>query len=222
MALAETALTTVAKVRDLVGTAYTDALIEQRITSVSARIDSYVGRALARAEASSTHPEFYRGNGRPSLWLLRWPVIAVTQVKVDGSVITDYEDDRHLLLRGELYRAAGWPIRCARHSDLTQDVDLSVQGYPVSVAYIAGYQTPNQTALDEEVGTDVPLPPDLEQVCVDEVVSRLTRPNSQITRERTPGGWERTFGSSSQGGASTGSWLAESIDVLECYRQPRC
>jgi hypothetical protein len=173
--LAAHALTTVAAVEDVVGDGvFPPARIEQQIHAVTARFERYCGRRFAVAE----HTQRLPGTGRWFLCLRHYPILSVANVEIDGQAITDYQMTDEAV-QGLLYRAATWPVRRARHADLTWDPDSNSDAPNIRVTYQAGY------ILSGEGRT---LPHDLEQACIDLVVHRLLHPVQGLQQERTPGG----------------------------------
>ncbi len=215
MPLRPNALTSVAAVQAAGGSG-ASARIEAIINAVSAQVERYVGRPLGYLEAATDQPEHYRGTGRALLLLRRWPVLEVLEVRVYGEVVEDYTLPRHLADQGMLYRAALWPAGHSFHPDLTEDPDFSMQSYPITVAYRAGYALPGQTpAPPEEVEL---LPADIEEAVVRTCVGTLARPVPGMAQERTPGGWSQAWRAGSEG---EDGWLPADVRaVLDSYRAP--
>jgi len=202
------AFTTTAQVEAVVGSGtYLTALIEQRILSVSAMMETYCGRRFRTATFSTSAPEQVQGNGRTVLLLNRYPITAVSQVTIDGTAVTDYSQSADFDAAGLLYRVTRWPASAPTYGDITEDVDGNFLAYNISVAYTGGYVLPNDSS-----GTRS-LPYDLEQVCIDEVVHRLQQPMRGLHSERL------TTGDGQQYGERVGGFATESADILDRYKR---
>jgi hypothetical protein len=70
---------------------------------------------------------------------------------------------------------------------LTGDTSGGPRAFNVDVAYTGGYKLPNDS------GAGTPLPSDLEQICLDELVMAYRAPRHNITEEVTPGGHRRKY-----------------------------
>jgi hypothetical protein len=79
-----------------------DTTVARLIAQASAQIRSYCGRVFAEERVTESLP----GQGRQRLQLARVPVAVVHGVTFEGTVITDFTV--HDLLKGQLYRRAGW------------------------------------------------------------------------------------------------------------------
>ncbi len=166
MAVRDEDLTLVATVQaeaaDL-GSAST-TLLERMIAAASDAIRGYIGRPLHRA----TVTESYAGHGDQWLSLGRLPVISVASVSWNGS---ELDADSYTLDdpdAGLLYRACGWPYtgRMLRGM-LQEDRAPGSEQRLLEVTYTAGWLTPQQG--------DRTLPFDLEQACIETVVSLYRR-----------------------------------------------
>lgn len=225
MALSQTALTEVAQVQAVVGSAYATARIEQLINAVSGAVERYCGRAFAYQALTTDAPEYYQGTGRTHLWVRRYPIVTVTRVRINGTAVTDYDLTADLREQGALYRLSGWPQVAANFGDLTEDTDLSQQSYPIDLVYAAGYILPQYDQVEHETYNPSTaarnLPYDLEEAVIRAVAESLSRPTSGLISESTPGGWKRTWGSSNRQGArsSNDSILTPEVNgLLDPYR----
>lgn len=106
------------------------------ITAASDAIETRLRRKLERAERT----EKYDGTGRDQLLLNQFPVLSVSEVKIEDSAVTNFES---IIESGMLFRADMWP-RGRRN---------------ISVKYTAGYNLPGGT----EEST---LPKSIEQACL--------------------------------------------------------
>lgn len=186
--------------------------ITQVINAVSAAVERYLGRQLALAQVTTSAPEYYQGTGKPTLHLRRWPIVSVERVRIDGAAITDYDLTADLKRQGMLYRAGLWPIRAGHHPDVTGDWDPSnLRGYPIDVAYTAGYKLPADGSRD--------LPYDIEEAAIRTAMGILARPVPGLTAERTPGGWSQTWNVETDITARPeANFPAEVVAMLQPYR----
>ena len=104
-----------------------DPTVAQFIAVASARFEQLAGRTFG---LESGIVETHDGRSRPKLRLEKWPIVAVTEVVEDGTVLTEGVDFL-------TYPDGGYLIRG------TQDYDLRWSGrrQGVQVTYDAGYAT---------------------------------------------------------------------------------
>jgi len=192
------ALTTYQAVMDAKSVSTPQARVEAMISAVSESIEIAISRSLGFRRFSLAAPARLRGSGTRSLFVPRWPIRAVERVLVSGMTVTDWLNDSDFLLRGELYRALGWPKVMFRYSDLTGDPDPSAVDYSIELAFTAGYILPQFNGVedaDNNPGGDVSdLPFVLQEACIDSVLFNLSAPPpSNLVREKTVGGWDREW-----------------------------
>jgi len=204
MALIARALTTVARVREAGALSVDDSQVELSIGAVSIEIEKMLGRRLGYRKALTSAPERYQGTGQQSLFVRRWPILAVERVQIRQSTlstaedVTDFLDDPDFLERGELWRDYGWPKIMGVHSDLTGDPNPSVRGYPIELAYTGGYILPQFNAITDAInnpgGLAFSLPPNIELACIDSVLwfAQPSTPEG-LRAERTAGGWSEEW-----------------------------
>lgn len=211
MSLSAAALTTVANLQAVVGSGVPTARCELVIDAVSRAFATYTGRTL-HYETPIT--EFHAGNGQTRLYLRRRNITAVASVYIWSDLQTVASMDSVLpgaLVmetvyrttandeQGILYRPGGWPIAHGFWGDLTGQPNLLERGENIRVVYSGGYST---------------IPYDLQQACIRECATQISRPVAGLTSERTPGGWAQSWGS--QSGA--GQFSTETIATLDAYR----
>lgn len=201
MSLIPHALTTVAAVQEIVGSAFSQGRIEQQINSATELFERYCGR---RFQKRTDIVEWVRGNGRWLLPVRNYPILAVTEIQVDGAAVTDYslgEDARE----GLIYRAGTWPLCVALVNDLAGGPDMNSRSENIRVTYTAGYVLS---------GAERTLPYDLEQACIDLVIRRLVNPLPGLDQERTAAGHSTTWR------RPTASGLPLEVEaVLDRYRR---
>lgn len=166
MALIANALTTIehAKLSAGVFVATYDAWFELYINRISTKILNILGRKLKFGEYS----EVLSGTGRQLLILAEWPISSVTEVTLDGAVLTvdvDYRLDDQDKAMGALYRGEGWSTSVYTQG-LAGDVVAATRG--IEVTYEAGYYFPGDEDYEEGAADSLPL--DLQGL-VDEVIA---------------------------------------------------
>ncbi len=127
------------------------ALIDSLIDGVSASIRSYCHRGFEREAYTETLPGF----GDIHLQLARTPVVSVSTVTAESSVVTDYSIAEPN--RGWLYRRGGWAWTVQTFPGLTGGGAWFDQGTPlprqeeptISVDYVAGYILPEQNVIGD-------------------------------------------------------------------------
>lgn len=169
MALIAGAMTTLADVKTLLGITDTaqDARLELLINSNSAMISKMCDRVFTRTTyAAETHP----GTNRQMLTLRNLPVVSITSVLVNGTVMpaTEYELKAQDKGMGVLYKADGWNQNTQFSTGLTSDTWATGRDY--SVTYIAGYYMPADVTTPPAdphyvAGGDDSLPLDLVNLC---------------------------------------------------------
>lgn len=205
-------LTTVAYVKanlDISGSTY-DTLIEQMIREASAWACKFTGRTFALEEVREKLP----GKGLPELILSRTPIVSITSVKFDTSVITDYSiKDKDV---GTLFRRSGWtntnlPWNTIQPHPSSYDEDRWV------IEYWGGYVLPNWGSSE---GTRN-FPYDLQRAVTEMVKATfLNRKMDGSLRSYKIGDtsvtWDRgAAGDSSMQGAIPNS----ALNVLQFYRR---
>lgn len=147
-----TRLTTPERVQSELGIA--DArVLDDLVDRASAAVESYCHQTFARETLTETLP----GYGGIHLQLARTPIVSVSAVSDDGTVLTDYSvaDAK----RGWLYRQAGWGWTVQAWPGLSGSLSFLDVGQPVprseeplfSVTYIAGYILPPANVTAETI-----------------------------------------------------------------------
>lgn len=215
MALPVSVLTTLATVKDELGITdgSEDNRLERYIQVASDAIVRYCRRKFHR-EAGIV--EKHAGAGFPRLFLDRIPLVSVTEVQIDESVIDDF--DLVDLVTGLLYRDAGWTRRALRAAGVVQQPVSGTDDENIQVTYVGGFITPE----GDPAQGDRDLPFDLEQACIDTVTSiRANRgQDTNITAEKL-GDASVTYGGVDSGsGKGTGGLIPDGvIGTLKPYRR---
>lgn len=170
MGLEPNALTTYATVKAELG--LTDdtqqAFIERQINIASQRIENYCSRKFKKQTYTL---ENYEGTGGLYLLLTNFPVTEVTKIVIDDTEydVSDFKIDyaKGIIYFEDVFSASGV---CEGISNFSNKILLSIQ-----VTYTAGYVLPNDAGTRN-------LPYDLDQCCVDEVVSKYEQKG---TKKRT-------------------------------------
>lgn len=128
-----------------------NAVVTSLIDEASAAVCAYTNRGFAR----EVYSESLAGSGGIYLLLKRFPLISLSTVTINTSVVTDaaIEDPD----AGTLYRRLGWSISTQRYVGigyrgkfLDYGIPLPGQDEPLTtVAYTAGYILPEQNLLSK-------------------------------------------------------------------------
>jgi hypothetical protein len=133
--------------------------------------------------AAAAIVEKIAGMGTARLRVARPPIIGnPTSVKIDGSAITiddDYTvDDAEL---GWLYRGLGWPWSAKNAGGLDQGPLRGSESKNIEVTYNGGFITRAQADVGGVfAGQTITLPDDLEDACIELVVSRWKRRGEDV------------------------------------------
>lgn len=178
MALARLSLLKSAGLLNITGTGSDDVLKAMLIASTAA-VQSYCARTL---ESATYTAERYVGNGTPHLYLLQWPVTAVSAVAIwDGDSTWDTITATHYTLRDSMwleYAALGYE-GAAAYSHWPD-------GYDIRVTYTAGYTTTNWDTAAITAAALGTVPADLELAVAMHAAYRYnTRSAAGIAAEQT-------------------------------------
>ena len=168
------ALTTLDTIKDELNISSSDTaqdnILTRLINAASEAIERFCHRHF---EHEAEISEKSAGQGSKLLLLSRTPLVEVAEVKINNAAITDYNiyDSE----AGTLFRAHGWPWSVSVASPFSLDPLPGTERQNIEVKYTGGYVTPQQEA--DAAGATPPvelprtLPYDLEQCCIDAVVS---------------------------------------------------
>lgn len=180
MALEANALVPYETVRDELGLSGTtdQAKIERYINVASERIAQYCNRVF---RWSSGITENVAGFGAIHLRLSRTPLLTITSVKIDGTLLAVGEYAIDDAAAGLLVRKTGvdgvaraWPWTTHRRPDIAQDPFPGAEEKLIEVVYTGGYVTDVQKGSGGAPSVRT-LPFDLEQACVDLAVIAYRR-----------------------------------------------
>jgi len=145
--LDSTALVTLAQLKAYLGPEFTgttwDAALEGIINSVSVMFDGYVKRTLAKTTYTNLYLD---GNGQETLWLPNWPIVSITSIYEDDTLLVEGEDYDYYPDSGELIRLDGVWFKGKK---------------TVLITYAAGYIVQGGTAGTGETA----LPKDIVHAC---------------------------------------------------------
>jgi hypothetical protein len=153
-----------------------DDYITYLIKAVSDYIASRCNRNFTYSAAWSENVAAY---AQPRLIVTHTPVISVTSITYNGSTISS---DTYSLVdagKGWIFNRSGWYWTAALYPNIAQDPYVGSENALYAVTYAGGYVTPQQAA--DNVALTRSLPYDLEQACVQGVVS-LYRARGQDQR----------------------------------------
>ncbi len=161
MALADTALTTVALASSFAGVATLvdddTTIFESLINAVSASISSYCGRIFGRSTGLPEYTETLSASNRQLLLLSQWPISSITSITSDGYLLvldTDYRCDPQDKARGEVYRENGWK-GLSIVTGLTQNVVATERN--IVAVYKGGYILPADASFTPSLVTGLPF-----------------------------------------------------------------
>ena len=116
-----------------------DTLLENLIKRVSSFVDNYCDRTIE----TTTHTEYYDGNGTDRLYTLNYPITSVTNLWENTNRAWDTDDitdsDDYIVMENSIL------LKTTIFSNYPQCIKLT---------YVAGYAT---------------IPEDLKQLCIEEV-----------------------------------------------------
>lgn len=178
MALIASALTTLADVKALLGitSATDDTRLEMLINDISVMVARLCDRTFVRTTYTS---ENYTGTNRQLLILREWPLVSVSSVYVNGSLIpnTLYEVKMQDQRIGAIYKSDGWNCNINYVTGLT--LDTWAVGRDYTVTYIAGYYMPGDIGTppaDHYIAGDPgSLPLDLQMLCCNLVAEQYKK-----------------------------------------------
>ena len=163
-----------------------DARLARMINGWSDRFNHECNRVLSYQQ----YTELISGQGKLFLNLAQYPLVSVTSVTLDGTVLTagagDTESDYIVASfpRAQLWRRWSWRWGAGAHPDLTSDPDPYSSDLNVQVVYAAGYVTAGQAAADNTLTRTLPY--DLEEGLVRAVVFNvLNSPGTRLTSTAT-------------------------------------
>lgn len=132
---------------------------ERALQASSQWIINYLNRELVYR---ASYTEKLRGYGWPRLAVSLYPIIEVTEVKIEGKVVDDFEVYHK---EGILHRDHGWPsVRTWEPSTYLRQPSRSTEKRTIEVTYTGGYVTPDQAG---ELGLERTLPADIEMACLE-------------------------------------------------------
>lgn len=118
-----------------------DSQIDRLIDQVSRVIEEWCGRGFIK----QTYRETLPGHGGTTLMLAVTPVISITEITYDGSVIDATGYSLQEPVEGFVYRGTGWSWTARLHQDIGSWPYPGSEEFLYQVDYIAGYDPP--TAL---------------------------------------------------------------------------
>ncbi|MHB2015309.1 MAG: phage head-tail connector protein [Candidatus Xenobia bacterium] len=196
----DTALTTLDAVKDELGIDSSDTTQDSRlsrlINAASSFIeDSVCGRVFGRAVLT----ERMQGSDTLIIQVARWPIRSVSNVSIDGTSLTEAQQqdpyladgDQYVVLRtaGQIFRKAGWRWSAKAQNDLTWDPNPYAVELNVCVSYDGGYVTP-QMVVSNPNGPARDLPAAIEEATIRAVIFLSTTAPGTM-RELTPGNYRR-------------------------------
>lgn len=153
MALADNALTTLARLKQFNGIAEADTSqdfkLEFLINSASQEIENILGRKLKKSQ----YTEKVKGNNRLTIQVKNYPVLDIDSIKINGSTViqSDYSFDESGIIEGTRpWGASGLHYGISNF--------MVQQSKNIEITYLAGYVLPK----DETEEVPRTLPYDIE------------------------------------------------------------
>lgn len=166
MSVAATSLITLAQLKVYLGSGFegnqNDALLELLIDNVSVEFDRFLGRTLAKTTYTAIYLD---GNGEDTLSLPNWPVVSVTSLYEDDTLLTSGLDYDYVLYTSEsdayLRKVnATWPGMTAWGTSTWLKGPKTIK-----LTYTAGYVVQGATPGAGETA----LPADIKLACMIQV-----------------------------------------------------
>jgi hypothetical protein len=146
-----------------------DSYIERLINSVSEAIKNYCSRDFEKR----TEAEKIQGSGRRKLFLCGYPIISITEIKINDEILSseEYELTEEGKSAGYVYKEDRWPVSIIGSHGIVTDPIFSDEKHNIEVTYETGYVLPK----DETEENPRTLPYDLEDCCVEAVAARYAQ-----------------------------------------------
>jgi len=175
--LAANALTTAARVEELVGLKGPNTNF--LINAASDFFESRINRSLSRASVTEKLASF----GTTRIRVSRTPIVSVTSLDFDEGPLSsdDYEiDDAEA---GLIMKPGGWPWTAHVARDISRGALPGTERKLIDIVYVAGYVTPQQDgdANPPVNGDPRDLPFDIERA----VISIVQQMNGALSRDPT-------------------------------------
>lgn len=196
--LTNQALTTTSAVQGVIDTVTDEGKIARLINAVSEEMAAVAGNRVWYY--STTHTHKVKGRGSARIWVPAPPISAITSIilqDVAGTALNTYSSSDYGIegdgTLGSIMHVSGWPVTALLTAGFARDADLNSIVPLIRVIYTGGWITPwqvdpkNSANLIATVGSTPTLPSDLEQACLDEVVSKLRGYGRDLTIETQTG-----------------------------------
>lgn len=173
-----------------------DTLMGILIDRASAQVVGYCNQNFAK----ETITETLSSNGGFHLKLTRKPIVSITSIMYDGTLVDASAYTLQEPAAGFIYNNNGW--------------NYTYGEYLYSVVYVAGYVLPSFTS-----GT-INLPLDLTSACLDIAKTLYLNKDSDptISKESVPDVYDATYGSTSNSSAGASAVL-QSVNMLGRYKR---
>lgn len=236
--LSPIALTTPDRVRLESGTSGDEELLNRLINIVSSRVVRSCGREFGFKIFTSDVPELHAGSGSAELYVRRWPIRDVQEVRISSQVIpvelisgsTAIPPTGDTVFRcaewdriGMLYYPSGWACWAQRWGDLAGGPNLSRDALyqTIALSYTGGFILPQFDGVEDADhnpdGAATDIDDDLEGAVVAEVIRRLQRPTRDLVEERTAGGWSQKWAT---GRGTDGVFSPDNLEVFRGFAAP--
>jgi hypothetical protein len=145
-----------------------DATVQRVVSAASALLARACGRTFEKATAIS---EPVIGTGRPSLFVSRPPILAITSITEFGSVVDSADYEIESAAQGMVRKKDGatWGETADYGGNITPTLDrfrAAAGDEGITVVYDGGFVTPGQNALNAGTYPTVTLPEDLQEAAI--------------------------------------------------------
>ena len=215
-------LTTAQTVADELGVGVGELRLPRLISAASEAIRRYLNRP--RVHYSAAFVEVVTPHlATPRLVLGLCPVGAIASVVLaDGTVVTASDYSVEDSDAGFLYRSTGWTWSgLLRAGLLYADPAVGTEKPAITVTYAGGWVTPVQAVSAGWVGPARSLPYDLEEACVQTVVSLYRKGGAdQTIASEALGDYSVSYRTPNIGVGAGGIMPDSVLAILDSYRRP--
>lgn len=139
-----------------------DTTLERRILAASELIEGWLGRKLRRETVTD---ERFAGNGWPTAYLARSPIVSITSITFDGATVSSTAYRIQDAERGCLYREDGWTWTAAVLESISPAQIGGTEDRAFLATYVGGYVLPNDTTQNPTAPVYM-LPSAIEEACL--------------------------------------------------------
>lgn len=195
------ALTTLETLKGELGIDDTDSSQDTRLARLIGVASDFIERYCGREFGKLERTEYYKGYGTPRLRLNVTPLDATADITVviDGLALeldTDFKVEDPKI--GALWRDRGWQKTAPFQRGASYATLDGMERAAFAITYTGGYVLPkDEVLLEDQVLPDTPalartLPYDLEQVCLELIVTKQ-KPRDKTVKSESLLGWSASY-----------------------------